>query len=80
MEAQNGKTTAIEQVVPVKTSSDGVPLSSSPIENAAPEVAGMTTADKIEDGSRGWFAYIKTRNFWMVLLLGSVPPEIRPLC
>jgi len=72
MEAQNGKTTAIEQVAPVKASHDGVLLSSSPIEHAAPKVAGMTTADEIEDGSRGWFAYIKTKNFWIVLLLGSV--------
>lgn len=80
MEAQNGKTTAIEQVAPVRASHDGVLLSSSPIEHAAPKVAGMTTPDEIEDGSRGWFAYIKTKHFWIVLLLGSVSPETRPLC
>lgn len=33
-----------------------------------PEIAG----DRIEDSEGGWFAYLKTRNFYVVLALGYV--------
>ncbi len=73
MEAQNGKTTAIEQVAPVKGFQDGPKPTDSPVEHAAPDAVGRSTADEIEEGNKGWFAYIKTRNFWIVLLLGYAP-------
>ncbi|KAL9101656.1 MAG: hypothetical protein Q9163_003112 [Psora crenata] len=31
-----------------------------------------TTADDIEQGKGVWFAYLRTKNFWIVLLLGQV--------
>lgn len=69
MESHHGKTSAIEQV---DDRGDGT-TSNSPVgEYAAPEVVGMSTADEIEEGNKGWFAYIKTRNFWIVLLLGYI--------
>lgn len=37
-----------------------------------PETTGLETADEIEEGKAGWFTYLKTRNFWIVLLLGRV--------
>ena len=73
METHNAKTTATEQVAPIESEAKGLPSSSasSPV-HAQPEVTGFETADEIEDGKRGWFAYLKTRNFYIVLLLGSV--------
>ena len=68
----NVKTTAIDQVAPIEDYAKGSPSSSSSPVHAAPEVVGMTTADEIEEGRTGMFAYLKTRNFYIVLLLGYI--------
>lgn len=51
------------------------PTTSSPTaEHAAPEetgVAGQTNVDALAQEG-GWFAYLKTRNFYVVLILGQV--------
>jgi len=72
MEAQNGKSSAIEQVAPIKDESKGLPSSSSLPVYAQPETTALETPDEIEEGKAGWFTYLKTRNFWIVLLLGRV--------
>ena len=72
MEVHDGKSTALEQVAPMDHDT-GVPTPStisSP--HAQPETTGLETADEIEGGKQGWFAYLRTRNFYIVLLLGSV--------
>lgn len=35
-------------------------------------VAGESLENEIEETDRGWFAYLKTRNFYIVLALGYV--------
>lgn len=40
------------------------------------------TVEEIEESEKGWFAYFKTRNFYIVLLLGHVDrhiPSLSPL-
>ena len=66
MEAQVGKSSTIEQVAPIDYDGKGLTSSHSSPVHAQPE----TTADEIEEGKAGWFTYLKTRNFWIVLLLG----------
>ena len=53
------------------------PMTSSPnAEHAAPEetgvAAGQTDVDALAQEGGGWFAYLKTRNFYVVLVLGQV--------
>lgn len=64
------KTTAIDRVAPIEDDTKGSPSSSFSPVHATPEVAGTTTADEIEESKTGMFAYMKTRNFYIVLLLG----------
>ena len=78
----NGKTTAIEQIAPITSDSKDLPLSYPSTNHATPEVIGLnddteldergtqTTVEELEEGKGRWFAYIKTRNFYLVLLLG----------
>lgn len=70
MENGNGKSSTIEQIAPIEDSND---LSGSHASaHGQPEVTEMSTADEIDQGKRGWFAYLRTRNFYIVLMLGSV--------
>ena len=77
-----GKSTAREQTAPAV---DGSPGSSSPGFEAPEAVDGSkaengvqirseptSTADTIEEEKPKWFAYLRTRNFWIVLVLGQV--------
>lgn len=84
MDAPNGKTTAIEHFAPVQNDSGGLTPGDSPTVNDKRDGTGVAagteppTADQIEERNKGWFAYLKTRNFWIVLLLGSVHFEFDP--
>ena len=84
MASATGKTTATEHFAPTNGESSPEPIS--PI-HAAPEFfgptgdkheAGATTheeansADRLDQEKTGWFAYLTTRNFWIVLVLGQV--------
>lgn len=73
MEVHNGKTIAVEHVAPLGHEAKGVPSSDFSPVHPQPEVTDMTTADEIEEGKKGWFAYLRTRNFYIVLLLGYGP-------
>ena len=45
------------------------------IGHGAPEVVGIEgerTVDEIEESKEGWFAYFKTKDFYIVLVLGYV--------
>ena len=47
----------------------------SAIGHGAPELIeteGRTTVEEIEESKKGWFAYLKTRDFYIVLVLGYV--------
>ena len=66
METQDWKSSACQ---PTKTTK-GLPFSSSSPVHAQPEARGSATADEIEEGKGGWFAYLRTRNFYIALLLG----------
>lgn len=62
---------------------------SSPV-HGAPELIGVTntdgygqperTVEEIEGRKRGWFAYFKTRDFYIVLVLGYVPRSVSREC
>jgi hypothetical protein len=73
MEAQNGKSSANEHVAPPSYEGKGLPSSNSSPVDDQPDPTSLATADAIEEGKAGWFTYLKTRNFWIVLLLGLVP-------
>lgn len=80
MEIHRGKLPAIEQIAPITDEAKDLPVSSSSPVHAAPEAigyghgaegeTGRETADDIKASRGGWFAYLKTRNFYLVLLLG----------
>lgn len=80
MHTHNGKSSAIDQVDPVTGDTKDLPSSSSSPVHAAPEVIGINdrapdertgeNADEIQASQGGWFAYLRTRNFYLVLLLG----------
>ncbi|KAF6225619.1 hypothetical protein HO133_009619 [Letharia lupina] len=82
MHTHNGKSSAIDQVDPVTGDTKDLPSSSSSPVHAAPEVIGINdrapdertgeNADEIQASQGGWFAYLRTRNFYLVLLLGQV--------
>ena len=72
MEVHNGKSTALEQVAPVDHDTGDPTSGSISSPHAQPETTGLETADEIEGSNQGWFAYLRTRNFYIVLLLGSV--------
>lgn len=84
MDTHAGKSSAIEQIDPITGDAKGVPSSSSnsPPLHAAPEILQVgdgaegesagENGDGIQAGGGGWFAYFKTRNFYLVLLLGYV--------
>ena len=63
------KSSTIEQVNAIEDDSKGAPSSSSSPTHAQPD---LITADEIDHRKGGWFAYLRTRNFYIVLLLGSV--------
>lgn len=80
---EGGKPSAIERATPVTHNTKGNPSSDSSPVHSAPEIVrvdgentggesavGTTTLDAIEEGKGGWFAYLKTRNFYIVLVLG----------
>ena len=79
MDSFYGKDPANQQVTPTDDSQLATSSESSPVTHAAPEIIGVhdgsraggdTAIDEIEESQTGWFAYFKTRNFWIVLVLG----------
>lgn len=80
MDTSNGKS-ADERVLHSDDSNVATSSSASPIDHGAPELMGVsddshggpeTTIDEIEETKTGWFAYLTTRNFWIVLVLGYI--------
>lgn len=73
---------AIEHTAPIDEEiqkQEGTTTTSSPAaEHAAPEETGVTAAageinvDALAEEKSGWFSYLKTRNFYIVLVLGQV--------
>lgn len=47
------------------------PRASFPAEHATPQETGIVDVDALAE-TGGWFAYLKTRNFYVVLILGQV--------
>lgn len=80
MDTNGGEMSAIEHDVPIPRDIKNLPSSSVSAVHAAPEVIGSgdeaegesagENADEIQASKGGWFAYFKTRNFYLVLLLG----------
>ena len=80
MEIHSRKLSAIEQIAPIIEDTKDLPTSSSSPVHAAPEVIGIgreadgetagKTADEVQASRGRWFAYLRTRNFYLVLLLG----------
>ena len=91
MDTHSGKTSATEQIHPITGDTKALPSSNSSPLHTAPEVIGIgdgaegenagENADETQARKGGWFAYLKTRNFYIVLLLGygviiiSISPE-----
>ena len=80
MDTDIGKTSAIEEINPITEDTKDLPSSSPSPQHTAREVIGIRdgaegenageNADEILASKGGWFAYLKTRNFYIVLLLG----------
>ena len=70
MNAANAKSPAVEQVAPVDHDHKNLPSESSSPVDAQPDISTLVTVDEIENDKEGWFAYLRTRNFYIVLLLG----------
>ena len=80
----------LEQVLPAPAENESS-SASSPV-HGAPELIGMKGAsvaqtsradvEEIDESKKGWFAYFRTRNFYIVLILGyaaRTPMRFRPL-
>lgn len=76
---ENGKKAVANNVSAGETK--GLPLSTAAPVHGAPEVvylpnggdawrSGEVTAEEIDESKKGWFAYLQTRDFYVVLLLG----------
>ena len=72
MASPGGKSPTIEHVDPITIDDKGLSSNNSPPTSAQPGVQNVATADEIEEGRRGWFSYLRTKNFYIVLLLGLV--------
>lgn len=74
MDPSKGGRALVETTSPVDEDKKVAPTIPTPNHDALgptlsePEIAG----DMIEDSEGGWFAYLKTRNFYVVLALGYV--------
>ena len=62
---------------------EGPPSSASSPKHAFPEIIGVDgserpfggrvdAVDEVDNSKKGWFAYFKTRNFWIILCLGQM--------
>ena len=76
---ENGKTAVANTVS--ASEPKALPLNDNPSAHGAPEIVdyngnhtynGGVTAEDIDESKEGWFAYIKTKDFYVVLLLGLV--------
>ena len=80
MDAHSGEASAIEHIHTIPRDTKELPSSTTYPVHAAPEVIGIhdgaegeSTAENVEAIQRskgGWFAYLRTRDFYLVLLLG----------
>ena len=80
MQTHSEKSSTIEQVDTITGDAKDRPTPSPLPVHAVPEVIGTgdgtesgragQNADEIQASNRGYFAYFKTRNFYLVLLLG----------
>ena len=81
MEGYHGKSGLIgtEHCVARPTENESDKSSGAASTHGAPEVTGInqdtaavTTVEEVQASKKGWFAYFKTRDFYIVLLLGCV--------
>ena len=80
MDTHGGELTAIDQVHSSTRDTKELPSSSTIPVHGTPEVTGIDdgaegegaeeTVDAIQKSKGGWFAYLRTREFYLVLLLG----------
>lgn len=76
MEGLDGKSGVTESYAPRPAGTDSDKSSGA---GSAPEVTGInedtaavTTVEEVQASKKGWFAYFKTRDFYIVLVLGYV--------
>ncbi|KAL8782101.1 MAG: hypothetical protein Q9213_005712 [Squamulea squamosa] len=79
MGGHDGKSGATEHCAPPTAGNDSPTLSGIRPAHAPPEVTGtneetaaVTTVEDVEASKKGWFAYFKTREFYIVLVLGQI--------
>ncbi|KAL8682604.1 MAG: hypothetical protein Q9186_001377 [Xanthomendoza sp. 1 TL-2023] len=79
MDGHDGKSGATEHYTPAPAGKDSPNSTEVRPVHGAPEVTGInedaaavTTIEEVEASKKGWFAYFKTRDFYIVLLLGQV--------
>ena len=80
MDTHRGELSSVEHIQPIHRDTKELPSSTAFPVHAAPEIIGIDDgaegegageiADEIRAGKGGWFAYLKTRDFYLVLLLG----------
>ncbi|KAL8691547.1 MAG: hypothetical protein Q9224_004154, partial [Gallowayella concinna] len=79
MDGHDGKSGATEHYTPAPAGKDSPNSTEVRPVHGVPEVTGInedaaavTTIEEVEASKKGWFAYFKTRDFYIVLLLGQV--------
>ncbi|KAL8770559.1 MAG: hypothetical protein Q9209_003815 [Squamulea sp. 1 TL-2023] len=79
MDGHDGKSGATEHCAPATAGNVSPTSSSVRPAHAPPEVTGtndettaVTTVEEVEASKKGWFAYFKTREFYIVLVLGQI--------
>lgn len=71
-------TSGLEGDQPMPASDKGLIAHANPVPEPEVDVNGLynetpASVEEIEASGKGWLAYFKTRNFYIVLVLGYVP-------
>ena len=78
MTSKTGKSSGVERDASVEGFKPSLqaesPTSIDKADNGASSSTNQvpSTADELDKGDKRWFAYLRTRNFWLVLVLGQV--------
>lgn len=80
MERHDGKSVVTESYAPrpARTDSDHSSGAGS-AHGTLEDTAAVTTVEELQATKKGWFAYFKTRDFYIVLALGYVDDR-EPFC
>ncbi|KAL8733223.1 MAG: hypothetical protein Q9166_002240 [cf. Caloplaca sp. 2 TL-2023] len=75
MKGHDGKTSVTEHYAPASAGQESPTSDAATPSHGAPGVTNInedTPVEEVEASRKGWFAYIKTRDFYIVLVLGQI--------